>query len=278
MDHAAAPVISTPFTDLDRMPAPMLAMVIEALAEMSRHPEIIRVREAGYAALRAGAGTRLLDAGCGGGEVARRLAAMAGPDGGVTAVDYSAATIEAARSRHDGSNVHYVQGDVCRLDLGADSVDGVWCERVLQHVAEPGRVIDEFIRVTRPGGRICLIDTDWRSLAFDGMPHGLTDSVRTHWLDQFTAGQLDMGRTLRGRLVRAGLGEVEAQPVTLFFDTPASAGVVLPVVNPMVPAEIGMWPTGDVRDAWLAEVARAGDRGDFLAVLTIWVVAGTVGS
>jgi hypothetical protein len=48
------------------------------------------------------------------------------------------------------------------------------------------------------------------------------------------------------------------------------------VVNPMVPADTGMWPAGEARDGWLTEVARAGDRGDFLAVLTIWVVAGTV--
>ncbi|MEV6488679.1 methyltransferase domain-containing protein, partial [Actinoplanes sp. NPDC051633] len=264
------------FADLDSMPAPILALIIEALAEMSRHPEIMRVRQAGYEALRPVTGMHLLDAGCGGGEVARWLASAAGPEGSVTAVDYSAATIEAARSRHDGSNVEYVRGDVAKLDLGTDSVDGVWSERVLQHVAEPDRVIGELIRVTRPGGRICLIDTDWCSLAYDGMPPGLTDTVRDHMLEQFSAGQLDMGRTLRGRLVRAGLAEVQAQPVTLYFDTPASAAVVLPVVNPTVPVETGMWPDGDIREAWLSEVAGAGDRGDFLAVLTIWVVAGTV--
>jgi hypothetical protein len=31
-----------------------------------------------------------------------------------------------------------------------------------------------------------------------------------------------------------------------------------------------------LRDSWLAAVDRAGRRGEFLAVLTIWVVAGTV--
>jgi len=275
MDHAATGT-STPFADLDRMPAPMLTMLIDALAEMARHPEIRRVRRAGLDALRPGPGMRLLDAGCGGGEVARELAAIAGPEGAVTALDYSAATIEAARSRHDGVAVDYVRGDVTQLHLPSGSIDGVWCERVLQHVAEPDRAIGEFLRVVRPGGRICLIDTDWQSLAFDGMPGGLTEAVRSHLLGSFTDGQRDMGRTLRGRLVRAGLTTVTARPVTMVFDAPASAAVVLPVVNPMVPAETGMWPPGNVRDAWLAEAGRAGERGDFLAVLTMWVVAGTV--
>jgi hypothetical protein len=50
--------------------------------------------------------------------------------------------------------------------------------------------------------------------------------------------------------------------------------VVLPMVSPLVPTETGMWPDG-TRGTWLAEVEQAGLRGDFLAVLTIWVAVGT---
>jgi SAM-dependent methyltransferase len=268
MDHS-------PFADLDRTPPPMLALLIAALAAMSRHPEIKRVRRVAHELLRPAPGERMLDAGCGNGDVARRLAADVGPDGSVIALDYSAVTIEAARERHDGSPVEYVTGDVAALDLPDDHVDGVWCERVLQHVADADVVIGEFLRVTRPGGRVCLIDTDWESLAFDGMPAGRAAAVVGHMRGQFTARQRDMGRTLRRRLVRAGLREIRAVPVTLYFDTPASAGVVLPMVNPNVPAEARLLPES-IRESWLAEVERAGERGDFLAVLTIWVAAGTV--
>ena len=72
-------------------------------------------------------------------------------------------------------------GDVSALDLPDDSFDGVWCERVLQHVDDADVAIGELIRVTRPGGRVCLIDTDWDSLAFDGVPPGLAaDGRRAH--------------------------------------------------------------------------------------------------
>jgi SAM-dependent methyltransferase len=282
-DHRSAPphngpmdpLTTTPFADLDRMPPPMLALVMASLEAMSRHPEIQRVRRVAYDALRPLPGRRLLDAGCGNGDVARRLAAEVGPAGEVVALDYSAHTIEAARRRHDGSPVVYVTGDVAALDLPGDSVDGVWCERVLQHVADADRVIGEFVRVTRPGGRICLIDTDWESLAFDGMPAGWASAVVRHMHGHSTEGQRDMGRTLRRRLVRAGLRDITAVPVTLFFDTPASAAVVLPMVNPGVPPEARLIPDG-IRDDWLAAVDRAGARDEFLAVLTIWVAAGTV--
>ena len=265
----------TPFADIDGLPPQMSTIVLDALAEMSRHPEIRRVRRAGFDLLRPEPGQRLLDAGSGGGDVARLLAAEIGATGEVIALDYSSAITAAAVGQHDGSNVRYVTGDVCDLRLEPDSVDGVWCERVLQHVDSADRAITELVRVTRPGGRICLIDTDWASLAFDGMPSGLGDVVLAHVRGHFTPKQHDMGRTLRRRLVAAGLTEVTARPVTCVFVSPDSAAVVLPMVNRRVPEAVWATPPG-LRDEWLACVEAAGASGTFLAVLTIWVVTGTV--
>ncbi len=166
-------------------------------------------------------------------------------------------------------------GDVGALELADDSVDGVWCERVLQHVEDADRAIGELRRVTRQGGRICLIDTDWESLAFDGVPSRLWGEVWSYVGGHFTPPQRDMGRTLRRRLVAAGLTGLTATPVACLFGSPDSAAVVLPMVNPRVPEDAWQTPPG-LRDEWLACVEAAGARGDFLAVLTIWVVAGTV--
>ncbi|MEU4688247.1 methyltransferase domain-containing protein [Actinoplanes sp. NPDC023714] len=265
----------TPFADIDGLPAPMSAMVLDALTEMGRHPEIRRVRRAAFEALCPRPGQRLLDAGSGAGDVSRRLAATVSPSGEVVALDHSASITAAAIARHDGSNVRYVTGDVGRLDLPSSSFDGVWCERVLQHVDSADRAIGELIRVTRPGGRICLVDTDWSSLAFDGMPAGLGEVVMAHVRGHFTPKQHDMGRTLRRRLVANGLTDITATPVTCVFSSPESAAVVLPMVNPRVPEESWQTPPG-LRDEWLACVDAAGASGTFLAVLTIWVVTGTV--
>lgn len=265
----------TPFADLDRMPPDMLAMLVAALEAMSRHPEIQRVRHTAWQALRPAPGQRLLDAGCGAGDVARELVPAVAPGGEVVALDYSAATLAAARERHAGGEIRYVTGDVSALDFADDSFDGVWCERVLQHVDDADAAIGELVRVTRTGGRLCLLDTDWSSLAFDGVDGGLAGTVTGHMHGRLTPRQIDMGRTLRRRLVDRGLHDVTATPVTCFFGDPESAAVVLPMVNPQVPEEAWATPPG-LRDEWFAQVATAGERGAFLAVLTIWVVAGTV--
>jgi SAM-dependent methyltransferase len=268
----------TPFADPDNMPPGLSTLIVHALEAMGRHPEIRRVRAVAFGALRPAPGQRLLDAGAGTGDVARQLAAEVTGTGEVVALDFSETFLAAARARHDGGPVRYVTGDVCALQFADDTFDGVWCERVLQHVPDPDLAIGELVRVTRPGGRVCLTDTDWLSLAFDGVPADLAGAVIGQMgsrMGSAVGHQNDMGRTLRRRLVGAGLREVEATPVTCFFGDPASAAVVLPMVNPAVPRDAFMTPD-DIRDQWLAEVARAGERGEFLAVLTIWVAAGTV--
>lgn len=265
----------TPFADLDRTPPAMLAMLVAALEAMSRHPEIRRVRHTAWEALRPAPGQRLLDAGCGTGDVARELAAAVAPGGAVVALDRSEATLAAARERHQGGEISYVAGDIGALDLADESFDGVWCERVLQHVDDPGRAIAELARVTRTGGRVCLIDTDWTSLAFDGVDSALASAVIEHARGPLTPVQDDLGRTLRRRLLDHGLCDVTATPVTCYFPDPASAAVVLPMINAGVPEETWKAPAG-LRAAWLDQVRAAGERGDFLAVLTIWVVCGTV--
>jgi SAM-dependent methyltransferase len=266
-----------PFADLDRAPAELHPMLFAALEAMGRHPEIRRVRQVAFDALRPSPGQRLLDAGSGTGDVARQLAARVAPGGAVVGVDFSERFVEAARERETHDSITYVQGDVTHLDLGDDTVDGVWCERVLQHVTDADAAIAELARITRPGGRVCLIDTDWQSLAFDGMPDDVTAEFMVAVGERFVGFGKAMGRTLRRRAIAAGLTGVEATPVLCFFPDPAAAAVVLPMVNPDVPVAAGLIP-GHLRDRWFAEVAAAGERGDFLAVLTIWVVTGTVPS
>lgn len=265
------PLQRTPFAQLDELPQPMVALLIGALESMAANPEIQRVRRVAWDALGPVPGRRLLDAGCGVGEVARELA-QAGAD--VVALDHSAATVAAAAARDDGGSVRYVSGDVATLDFPDASFDAVRCERVLQHVDDPDRAIHELSRVTRPGGRVCLVDTDWESIAVDGLPADLGAAVRAHFTNRQRRHHLDMGRTLRRRLVQAGLRDVTAIPVVCYFTHPSQAGHVLPMFNKTVPPEADLVPL-PVRDAWFEAIDAAGERDEFLAVITIWVARGT---
>jgi SAM-dependent methyltransferase len=263
----------SPFADIDRRPPEFAALMLAALQAMAVNPEIQRVRRVARQALRPRPTQRLLDAGCGAGEVARELACDVAP-GRVVALDLSASTVALAAGRHDGSPVTYVEGDVSALEFPDGDFDGVRCERVLQHLSQPDLAISELVRVTRPGGRVCLVDTDWESMTVDGLPEQLVTTVKEHLYGRVMLNHLSIGRTLRRRLVRNGLTDVEAIPVTCYFANVGATGSVLPMFDAQVTKAIGMIPD-QVRDEWFAAIDAAAHRDEFLAALTIWVVAGT---
>jgi SAM-dependent methyltransferase len=263
----------SPFADIDHRPPEFAALMLAALQGMAAHPEIRRVRRVARHALRPRPAQRLLDAGCGAGEVARELAGDVAP-GRVVALDLSAATVALAAGYHDGSRVTYVEGDVSALEFPDCHFDGVRCERVLQHLSHPDLAIAELVRVTRPGGRVCLVDTDWESMTVDGLPERLVTTVKEHLYGRVMRHDLSIGRTLRRRLVRAALTDVDATPVTCYFANVGSTGSVLPMFDAHLAPAIGMIPD-ELRDEWFAAVDGADERDEFLATLTIWVVTGT---
>jgi SAM-dependent methyltransferase len=101
------------------------------------------------------AGTeRALDVGCGTGALAYALAPLVGE---VVGVDESDEYVAAARD-HAPPGATFLVGNAQSLDFPYGDFDLVGCLRVLHHVRRPELVVSELARVTRPGGRILLVD------------------------------------------------------------------------------------------------------------------------
>jgi SAM-dependent methyltransferase len=97
---------------------------------------------------------RALDVGCGTGALAYVLAPHVGE---VVGIDASEEYLEAAR-RDAPANCIFELGDAAALGFPYGTFDLVGCLRVLHHVRRPELVVSELARVTRPGGRILLVD------------------------------------------------------------------------------------------------------------------------
>jgi SAM-dependent methyltransferase len=99
---------------------------------------------------------RALDAGTGTGALAFALAPLVRE---VVAVDLVPELLAEARRRAaEFPNVRFLEGDVTRLQLEAASFDLAASVRTLHHVARPELAVAELARVTRPGGRILVVD------------------------------------------------------------------------------------------------------------------------
>jgi len=100
----------------------------------------------------------LLDIGTGTGRIAQLLAPLATH---VTGLDKSPEMLRLARARLQGlpAECHdLVQGDFSDLPFGDARFDTVTLHQVLHYAQEPGAVLAEAARVTRPGGRIAVVD------------------------------------------------------------------------------------------------------------------------
>jgi ubiquinone/menaquinone biosynthesis C-methylase UbiE len=135
---------------------PDAATLVAALDVQAAVPAVQRRRVTAVDKLAVQPGDHVLDAGCGTGDMTGQLATIVRPTGKVVGVDISETMLREARRRNADCSppIEHRYGTVTDLDLDSGSLDAVYCERVLQHLAEPQRAVAELVRVTQPGARL----------------------------------------------------------------------------------------------------------------------------
>jgi len=146
--------------------------------------------------------------------------AGAAPGVEVVGLDQSSAQIAAAVK---DSRVRYVRGDAHRLEFDDASFDLSYARYVLEHVAEPARVLSEMRRVTRRGGRVAVCENDISLLRVD--PD--CPAFESVWLafQQYQCtlgGDSHVGRRLYRLFCDAGLSTIElsVQPEVHWHGSP----------------------------------------------------------
>jgi ubiquinone/menaquinone biosynthesis C-methylase UbiE len=100
------------------------------------------------------AGLMVADIGCGTGRHSLRLAAAGAR---VSAVDFSEAMLQRARSKAGAAVITFVRHDLARpIPLASGTFDRVFCCLVLDHIAELDEFFCELRRLCRPTGRIII--------------------------------------------------------------------------------------------------------------------------
>jgi SAM-dependent methyltransferase len=254
----------------ENMSDSMTGRLVGALDAQAAISGVRGLRAWGHAGLAARPGERALDVGAGTGSETQVLAAAVGPDGEAVGVEPNAGLRAVAGQRADqaGSTARFVDGDALALPLGDASVDVVWCERVFQHLAEPGRAAAEIARVLRPGGRVALLDTDWATtILHPGDPAvvaGLTSCALAAAANPYA------GRGLLGDLTGVGLVVDDIGSQALVQD---HRRVTWPLVRMMGEAALRReLITPEQRDALYADLAAAAEQGALHMSVTMFGV------
>lgn len=98
---------------------------------------------------------RVLDVGCGTGELGRRLLER-WPRLRATGIDISPNMLRRAAEKQAGAA--FLAADAWRLPLAAESFDVVYCANAFHYFRLPGPALAEMRRVLRPTGRLVLVD------------------------------------------------------------------------------------------------------------------------
>jgi SAM-dependent methyltransferase len=110
-------------------------------------------------------GARVLDVGCGTGEVISRVARLF-PRASLTGVDLEESHLERARAKNAelGDRVGFQRDDALELSFHDAQFDLAISRHVLQALPEARRALQEMVRVLKPGGRLHLIAEDYGML------------------------------------------------------------------------------------------------------------------
>jgi SAM-dependent methyltransferase len=159
-------------------------------------------------------GMRVLDLGCGTGDVTLTAAELVGPAGSVLGIDRSPNGVEVAR-RHAGERgmdgrVDFLVGEIDELLEGR--FDAIVGRFVLMHQSDPAATLRAAARALRPGGVVVMIESHMAILqkGEHSWPHSALYDRIVKWKSQVVAGagaDIGAGLRLRRTFLDAGLPE-----------------------------------------------------------------------
>src|SRR5947209_2683292 len=140
---------------------------------IAKNPAIRKIKQRGYELLKINFGDKVVEIGCGPGVNTVPIARLVGPTGQVVGVDHEPDMVAEAERIAVSSGVRgwttHQANDATALPFLNDYFDACYSERMFQHLPppKPEQALAEAARVTKSGGWIVIIDTDWGTLSID---------------------------------------------------------------------------------------------------------------
>jgi SAM-dependent methyltransferase len=153
-------------------------------------------------------GDRVLDLGCGGGDVTFEISGLIGPDGHVTGIDMDEVKLDLARRaaiERGLTNVEFRTENVNDWNE-PDRYDFVFCRYLLEHLSRPLDLLRRMWGAVKAGGAIVVEDADFGGLFCDPPNDGFAFWARAYpSVLERHGGDPAIGRKLYGYFLEAGI-------------------------------------------------------------------------
>ncbi len=211
-------------------------------------------------------GASVLDVGCGAGADTIPLAGRVGARGRAVGVDGDREMVARAGSAAEaagmGSRVLHICADASSLPLESARFDACRSERLFQHLPRPELALAEMVRVTRPGGRIVLLDADHGTWSVDTDEKDIERRITRFKADHFGSNGY-AGRQLYRLFRQAGLQDVTCEIISAYF-TDYELVRLMFLLDEVEPAAVKAGViSGDELLRWRASLETAARNGTF---------------
>ena len=261
------------YAQITELPDETAAMLADVLETRARDPEMVTMRHRYFDWLDLPDGARVLEIGCGPGDITRDLAERSEVATAV-GLDPSSIMVARAREKHgEFPELSFEVGDARELPFDDESFDAAIFHTCLCHVPGPDKALTESARVLRPGGCLAVFDGDYATTTAsieDGDPLQnsvdvvIANLVHDRWL----------ARSLEPRIINAGfkISRRDAHPYLskgdhAYFLTLVSRGIDFMVSGGVIGEQAG--------NSLKAEAQRRVDTGSFFGFISFVSVIAT---
>jgi ubiquinone/menaquinone biosynthesis C-methylase UbiE len=230
-----------------------------------------------YEQMRIKPGQIVLDVGCGPGTDTIQLARQVSPSGQIIGVDYDTMMIAEAEQRAEKAGVSdwviHKCADAVELPFESDYFDACRAERLFEHLLDPAKALSEMVRVTKSGGWIVLLDSDWGTFSIDANEIETERRLVRFFSEQIVNNGYS-GRQLYRLFKQQGIADISTQMCGVTFtDYPFTRKLVL-----MDKSESEALAQGVIKIQELEQLhvfwEQANANGDFFASVSMILVSG----